>query len=824
MISGPIGKRNQPQEEELVAFRLLLSNLKEGILVLLLEEEGAARVLEINPSARRILGCLGTTFDFEAGTQEAAFLFDPEHLRMYHKTVMSGEGGEIGEIRKKSGEVEEIYSVRTVPLSKTAVALVFEDRSQSELTEQAFGALRALSTRLHTILDAEKLLEALVGGAASILKAEGGVAAFCTPEGVSCFRFLNKGRFVSSDECTFDGKLLCRAITVDYPYLSNDAANDPKIDRAVAARYGVDSVISTPIEDSDLEIIGFLEVHNKLGSKSGFDRFDEDQLAAISQAASTAMKNSLTYDELSRIGNTLQESTERLQLLIEGVNAIVWEADARSRQFTFVSRQAENVLGYPLKAWFSDPSFLANRMHPHDRDEAVAFCNRAIERGEDHELTYRVQAFDGHYVWFEEIVRVVKDANAIPVLLRGLFLDISCRIDVQEALRESEQRFRSTFDEAGIGIVLLDPKGLPLKTNPALLQLLGYKEEELAGLDIFLLNHPEDREKENLLFKKMMEGRGDRYQIEKRLVKKDGGIVWARVVVTLVRGASGSPEYAIAMVEDVTARKAAEDEVEALLAQVRESAAQLEQRIAERTSQLEEINTELRSFAYTVSHDLRAPLRAVQGFAQIIQDEEEGISTVGREAVSRILGASQRMDCLIQDLLAYSRISQQEVMLHPVSLGKVVEEALKHLDLERGDQPLVVEQTQNLPFVLGHFSMLTQVVLNLFTNAIKFMAPGVTPVIRVWSEPRGDNHRLFIKDNGIGIAAENQERIFKIFERLHGPEFYPGTGVGLAIVRKGVVRMGGAIGLESELGKGSTFWIELPKADVDASSVTDTTS
>jgi len=264
---------------------------------------------------------------------------------------------------------------------------------------------------------------------------------------------------------------------------------------------------------------------------------------------------------------------------------------------------------------------------------------------------------------------------------------------------------------------------------------------------------------------------------------------------------------------DCTQHKKAEAEITQLAEKVEADEAGMEERVAERTAQLEEINAELDAFAYSVSHDLRAPLRAMQAFAEILLDDETQSAAERTAYLKRIRSSAQGMDRLIQDLLAYSRLSRQEILLQAVSLEKVVRDAAQQLELTSGGTSYQLEISGDLPEVVGHHAVLVQVVLNLMNNAIKFVPKGAVPMLRIWAEQSEESCRLFLEDNGIGIPPQHQERIFKIFERLHGIESYPGTGIGLAIVRKAVTRLGGRIGVESREGEGSRFWIELRKGD-----------
>ncbi|MBE9178799.1 CHASE3 domain-containing protein [Oculatella sp. LEGE 06141] len=241
---------------------------------------------------------------------------------------------------------------------------------------------------------------------------------------------------------------------------------------------------------------------------------------------------------------------------------------------------------------------------------------------------------------------------------------------------------------------------------------------------------------------------------------------------------------------------------------------ELERRVAERTIRLQESNDDLEAFSYSVSHDLRAPLRTMQGFAQaLLEDYGDQLDAVGQEYTHYIIEGAIQMDTLIADLLNYSRLSRTQVQLQSVSLETVVNDALKQLNAQVQEQQAEIKVDSPLPRVMAHRSTLTQVVTNLLTNAMKFVEPDQSPSVQVYAQEHPDSVRLWIADNGIGIAPEHQDRVFRVFERLHGVEIYPGTGIGLAIVRKGIERMNGRVGVESAPGQGSRFWLELPAAE-----------
>jgi signal transduction histidine kinase len=281
--------------------------------------------------------------------------------------------------------------------------------------------------------------------------------------------------------------------------------------------------------------------------------------------------------------------------------------------------------------------------------------------------------------------------------------------------------------------------------------------------------------------------------------------------------------------------------------QLRDANAALERRVAERTASLQETISDLEDFSHSITHDLRAPLRAIRSFAQILQEECTACGQPGaQENIRRIITAAARMDKLIQDVLQYSRLARSELHLTSVDPQSLLRGIIETYPAFK--PPLVeIHIKEPLPRVLGNEAALTQCFSNLLGNAIKFVASGIRPQVRIWAErlpppqagprkPKGRKPkaakgtppeelplappsgppapssfiRLWFADNGVGIPAEAQERIFKMFQRLD--KSYDGTGVGLTVVRKAVEKMGGKVGLESDPGQGSRFWLELPAA------------
>lgn len=245
--------------------------------------------------------------------------------------------------------------------------------------------------------------------------------------------------------------------------------------------------------------------------------------------------------------------------------------------------------------------------------------------------------------------------------------------------------------------------------------------------------------------------------------------------------------------------------------ELKKHSANLEATVAERTAELHEMIGELEAFSYSVSHDMRGPLRAIQGMAYLLQENSGAkINSEDRVHLDRIQGAALRLDHLIQDVLSYSRVIRAEIKLVPVELEPLISEIIANYpELQPPGSDVIIKRP--LARVMAHEASLTQCISNLLGNAVKFVAPGTKSRVEIWTEEGNKKVNLFIRDNGIGIEPQHREHIFRIFERIHPDSEYPGTGIGLAIVKKGVERMGGDIELESEVGKGTTFCVRLPK-------------
>lgn len=287
----------------------------------------------------------------------------------------------------------------------------------------------------------------------------------------------------------------------------------------------------------------------------------EQLLAAQEQCVSEQSEQTTRLlRELREQAAELDRSRRRYQQLVDSVQAVVWRADAETFRFTFVSRQAETLLGYPLPRWTEEPGFWEAHIHPDDVQMAVATCRRATQEGRSHEFEYRMIAADGRAVWLQDIIRVVMEGSR-PVELIGLMVDITERKSTEAALRETDERFHRAFEDAPIGMALVGLDGRWLQVNRALCEIVGYSPEELLATTFQAITHPDDLDADLAQAARLWSGEIGSYRLEKRYRHKSGAVVWILLSASVVRDRDGTPLYGIAQIQDITARKETEAEL-----------------------------------------------------------------------------------------------------------------------------------------------------------------------------------------------------------------------------------------------------------------------
>ena len=400
-----------------------------------------------------------------------------------------------------------------------------------------------------------------------------------------------------------------------------------------------------------------------------------------------------------------------------------------------------------------------------------------------------------------------KDLGIVTLLVDGAW-EVAERKQAEAALRASEERFKSFFEQSNVGQSITLPSG-EVQVNQAFCDLLGRTRDELQHVDWPAISHPDDFEATQEVVETLLSGRQTSARFAKRYLHKNGSVVWTDVSTTLRRDANGQPLHFLTSVVDITERTQAE-------AALSELNVTLERRVEDRTAQLEASSRELESFSYSVSHNLRAPLRHIHGYVELLTRATEGqIAEKPQRYLRTISAASLEMGRLIDDLLALSRTNRVEILKYPVDLGLVVQEAIRLLDLETAGRK-VIWDVAPLPMVLGEPSLLKQVFANLLDNAVKYTRRCDTARIDIGTigeEP--GRVVLFVRDNGVGFDMRYVDKLFGVFQRLHRLEEFEGTGIGLATVRRIVARHGGRVWAEGTVDHGATFYLSLPRGPVE---------
>ncbi|PTY01086.1 PAS domain-containing protein [Opitutus sp. ER46] len=398
--------------------------------------------------------------------------------------------------------------------------------------------------------------------------------------------------------------------------------------------------------------------------------------------------------------------------------------------------------------------------------------------------------------------------------------EVTARRRYEEAVRESEERFRAMADNVPQLVWMARPDGRVFWFNRRWYEFTGATPEEMGREEqLDALMHPQHRDRVRHGF--MAAVAQDRpWEETHPILGKDGRYRWFLSRAVPIKDADGRTTLWFGTNTEITVLRETQDALREAQRQVRQYAAGLEQTVAERTARLQETVQELEAFSYSIAHDMRAPLRSMIGYADILNEEHGGnLDDTARDYLRRITVSARRLDRLIQDVLNYSRIVREELPLEPVDAGQLVREVVEgYPNLAAARAAIAIDP--GLPAVLGNRAALGQVYSNLLDNALKFVPPGVTPAVRVYAEPgaapradgRGEWVRLCVEGNGIGVDPKVRARMFQMFQRFTRAGLYEGNGMGLAIARKAVDRMGGVIGVEPAAERGTRFWFILPMA------------
>ena len=477
--------------------------------------------------------------------------------------------------------------------------------------------------------------------------------------------------------------------------------------------------------------------------------------------------------------------------------------------------------------------FLAH-VHPEDKAFVEQKFQRTLATNEDWNFECRIIKVDGSSGWIWATGSVYY-ANGKPTHILGIVIDISQGKRDEEARRESEARFRLIVESASdYAIFTLNIHGCVTSWNSGAQRLLGWDEGEIIGEYGRIIFTPEDNQKgaaEEEVYQALTQGRAEN---ERWYVRKDESRFWANGLVTPLYDDQNNLQGFVKIMRDMSEQKQAEEEIR----QLNQS---LEERVKKRTVQLVAANKELESFSYSVSHDLRAPLRHITGFVDLLQKrlDKTTLDETSQRYFNIITETTKQAGKLIDDLLAFSRMGRVEMRQINIDMNMLVQEVQQDLESETRNRQISWE-IDTLPVVPGDPSMLRLVLRNLVENALKYSKTRSVIEITVGSLPEGEfgnlgvgelrylgeNHSLnshpinqqsqpevvfYVKDNGIGFDMRYVHKLFGVFQRLHSDPMFEGTGVGLANVQRIIHRHGGRVWAESEIDQGATFYFSLPK-------------
>lgn len=671
----------------------------------------------------------------------------------------------------------------------TGAVNVFQDITNLKETERqlagdaaALTRLNALGSRLWQCSTLERGVEEMLSAAIEMLHAdfgniqilEGGSLRIVAQRGFKK-DFLDFFQTVSVHDDSACGRALRSGERIVIEDVNRDPAFEPM--RAIAQSAGYRAVQSTPLMGRDGKARGMISTHWHSPHLP-----TERELRHLDLFARQASD----FIERCQIDQALRESEDRFRTVLDNSTAIIYVKDCDGKHLLVNERyrrlfnlKGDEILGKTDFDFF--PPEIARSFR--DNDLKVLQMGQPLEMEE-------VAPLDGKLRTYLSIKFPLRRADGRVYAMAGMSADITDR----KRAEVNSARLAAIVEQSDDAIISKDLNGFIQSWNTGAERLFGYTAAEAIGKSVTILIPPERLDEEPQILDRIRRGeRIEHYETVRR--RKDGSLVNISLAVSPIRDGTGRILGASKVARDIT------DKVR--------SWELLEKTVAERTASLREAVEQMEEFSYSVAHDLRAPLRAMKTYAGVLLDEYGArLDDTGRGYLERIQRASDRMNRLTHDLLSYSRVARDPAQLAPVALEKLIKDILhQYPSLQSPSAHLEIDTP--LFDVLGHETMLGQCVANLLGNAVKFIAPGVRPRIRIWTERRDGNVRIWFEDNGIGVRPQHHERIFQMFERVHPEGKFDGTGIGLTIVRKAAERMGGRAGVESDGHNGSRFWIEL---------------
>ncbi len=682
------------------------------------------------------------------------------------------------------------------------------DITERKLAEERLRFLAEASSLLATSLDVDVTLDNVAHAAVP------GIADWCTID------LLDMGKIVGVTLAHVDPAKIqwAKALRERYPIDPNAAVGAPNVIRTGISEFypvitdaTLEAAANTEEELRLLHSVGYrsvmivpLATHGAtIGaitfvlteSERHFEQSDLAMAEELARRAAAAIGNAQLYRTLQSREQELRISEERFRAVQQATpdGFMIFEsvrdehATIVDFRWLYVNPAGEQITGRTNEYLVGKQ--LLEEM-PGNRTEGIfdAYVS-VVESGEvwQREFYYNHEGFNH---WFLSTAAKAGDGFAVA------FTDVTGNKQAEAALRTSEERFRSAFEQAAVGMAHLTVEGHYTRVNDRLCEILGYTREELLQKSFHEVTHPADLDADLAQMERQMAGEIIHHSMEKRYIRKDGSILWANMTASLVRDDAGQPLYGIVVIEDISSRKTAE-------AAIRELNATLEERISERTVELERSNHDLDQFAYVASHDLRAPLRGIDSLATWISEDAAALLPDASKAhLAKLRGRVERMERLLEDLLTYSRVGRRDGQAEMVETDALVRDIV---DLMAAPAGFTVTITSAMPTIQTPRAPLELVFRNLIGNAIKHHHDPANGLIEISAKEQGDFVEFTVTDNGPGIEERHHARIFNMFQTLRPRDEMEGSGMGLAIVQRAVEFRRGQIRIESSPGNGATF-------------------
>ncbi len=613
-------------------------------------------------------------------------------------------------------------------------------------------------------------------------------AEFCKAEG--------KGLHYSIDEagvwvdCVYNRK----------PIIHNDYASLPN-------RKGMPEGHAEVIRELVVPVIRGEKIMAILGIGNKDSDYNEKDIEAISLLADLAWE----IAERKRSEEALRQSEERFRRLAENAQDVIYRMSIPAGRYEYISPAALSLFGYSPEEFYTNPLLFKQAIHPDWHKYFEEQWANLIKGKMPPTYEYQIIHKTGQVRWLNQRNIIVRDDTGNPIAIEGIVTDITERRRAEIEIKATNKILsveRNMFIEGPVVVFKWkNEEGWPVEyVSPNVEKVFGYSVTELtSGKVPYADTIPnEDTERVAIEVSTYSKSGAENFIQSYRIIRKDRKIIWIDDYTTILRDENGMITHYQGYVIDITERKRVEDEIVKLNSE-------LEQRVLDRTIKLEAANKELEAFAYSVSHDLRAPLRHIDGFLELLIEKIQAtLDEEGIHYVTIISNSAKKMAALIDDLLSFSRMGRNEMSKKKVDLNMMIQEIISEFQPEMEGR-IINWRISEIPIVIGDRAMLQIVMVNLISNALKFTRTRTPAEIEIGIIPaEGKEIIIYVHDNGVGFDMNYVDKLFGVFHRLHRSEEFEGTGIGLANVHRIISRHGGKTWAKGGVNVGATFYFSLP--------------